>query len=387
MSLIASLDIGTDKMVMAVATEEEGVCRLSGIRMIVSKGVEEGKITDRTVVAAYIRSLVEKLAKDTTIDCLNIALSGRALHASDRKETVPLRKRVRESDLDTAEENCQENGLAQGEELVELVPVAYAVDGNYVANPVGMAGRSLDVRFRVYAAESSYLAMVKEIATACGVREVVFYPPVRGYEAAFGVSDRKNPFALIDMGATHTGVYLFRNGGLRHEADLPLGTQTIEADIAAAYAIDDLSLAKKIKQQYGVAVRALCKNDKIDISDIKKRIERRDLSKIIQSRMEELLEGAVFQLQQWHFTEADKEIALTGGGSRMIETEALLARLSGQSVVRMKAGGVETAKEELLEAPACALALGLLSCRNEEPEEKNEGMGGWFGGLRKRFLS
>ena len=34
MGLIASLDIGSEKMVMAVAAEENGECRLAGIKMI-----------------------------------------------------------------------------------------------------------------------------------------------------------------------------------------------------------------------------------------------------------------------------------------------------------------------------------------------------------------
>ena len=64
MGLIASLDIGSEKMVMAVAAEENGECRLAGIKMIALQGVQDGIITDKSKVKSYIQYLIRELAKD-----------------------------------------------------------------------------------------------------------------------------------------------------------------------------------------------------------------------------------------------------------------------------------------------------------------------------------
>ena len=371
MGLIASLDIGSEKMVMAVAAEENGECRLAGIKMIALQGVQDGIITDKSKVKSYIQYLIRELAKDKPIDCLNVALSGKALWISEHKVNVPIRKKVRESDIAQAENRCTELVLSKGDELVDIIPVTYAVDrGNYVTDPVGMTAKSLDVRFRVYLSDAAYLTEIRELMEACGVENVEFFPPVRAYMEALDVYDRSEPFALIDMGATHTEVVLFRDGGLRYEISLPLGAQTIDHDIVRAFSLEDIQLAKKMKHQYGVAIRAVCKNEKIDIPDVKKRIEKRDLAKVIQCRMEELLEGAVYQIQQWRFNDPKKEIVLTGGGSRLAETELLLGRLSGQKVIRAKAAGIKTTNEDILEAPSCLVALGLLLCEHSEPLEE-----------------
>ena len=113
---------------MAGAAEENGECRLAGIKMIALQGVQDGIITDKSKVKSYIQYLIRELAKDKPIDCLNVALSGKALRISEHKVNVPIRKKVRESDIAQAENRCTELVLSKGDELVDIIPVTYAVD-------------------------------------------------------------------------------------------------------------------------------------------------------------------------------------------------------------------------------------------------------------------
>lgn len=382
MGLTASLDIGSEKMVMAVAAQEGENYRLAGIKMIALQGVQNGVIVDKSRVKSYIRYLVQELAKDKPIDCLKVALSGRALRVSEHKVSVSVRKKIKESDLGMAERKCRESVMGKGDELVDMIPVAYVVDrGTHVTDPFGMAAQNLDVRFKVYLADTDYLFELRDMLAGCGVGDVEFFPPVRAYMEALGVYDSDRTFALVDLGASHTAVALFQNRGLRYEVSLPLGSRTLDSDIMKAFSLEDLQTAKKIKHQHGMAVRSACKNEKVDIPDVKKRIEKRDLAKVIQCRLEELLEGAVYQLQQWRFNDPEKTIYLTGGGSRVAGTDVLLGRLSGQAVKRPKAKAVISANGDILEAPACLIALGLLLCGHEEPEEEKNSLGTWLTAL------
>lgn len=383
MSLIASLDIGSEKMVMAVAEETQGVSRLAGIKMIALQGVENGVITERPRVKSYIQYLLKELAKDNNVSSIRVALSGGALRISEHKVTVPLQKKtVKGNDLVRAENMCADLVVGKGEELVDMLPIAYMVDkGSPVSDPVGKAGKALDVRFRVYTSDIAYLNDMRDLFAECGIEEVEFFPQVRAYMEALNVYDAEKRFAVVDMGAAHVGVMLFRNGILEHETILPCGTATVEKDILCAFRLEDAQQAKKLKHTYGAALRSLCKNEKIQIPEAKKQIEKRDLVKVIQCRMEELLEGAVFQLQQWRFTDPAHELLLTGGGSRLADTDTLLNKLSGHKVSRAKACGIEAQNQEILEAPACLVALGLLLCRHLEPEEEKGGWGEWLSGI------
>lgn len=379
MGLTASLDIGSEKMVMAVAAEENEGCRLMGIKMVALQGVENGVVTDKSKVKSYVRYLIKELAKEHAVDVLNVALSGQALRISEHKVNVPLqKKKVKVSDLNRAEARCAELVASRGDELVELIPIAYAVDrGNYVTDPLGISGKTLDVRYRVYLADADYLAELRALFGECGIEEVNFFPTVRAYMEALDVYEVEKRFALIDMGAVHTGVMLFRNGMLEHEALLPVGARSIEADIQNAFRIEDLQTAKKLKHSQGEALRSACKNEKVEIPDARKQIEKRDLAKVIQCRLEELQEGAIYQLQQWRFNEAEGEILLTGGGSRIRNTDVLLGKLSGHKVARAKAKGI-SANDDILEAPACLAALGLLLCEHTEPKEEDDSIRTWL---------
>ena len=97
MGLTASLDIGNEKMVMALAAAEHGACRLVGIKIIASQGMERGMVKDSEKVRACVRSLISELVKDREVDIMNVALPGEALQMSERRISVPLQKRVVES--------------------------------------------------------------------------------------------------------------------------------------------------------------------------------------------------------------------------------------------------------------------------------------------------
>lgn len=386
MGLTASLDIGSEKMVMAVAgVDSRGDCRLTGMKMIALQGVKEGVITDKAKVKSYVRYLLKELAGDKRVDVLNMSLSGKAVRVAEQRVSVSLlRKTVKEADLVRAENKCIELVRAKGEEVVDVIPVAYTVDrGEYTAKPVGMTGRTLEVRFRVYTSDPHYLKEVRQLMGDCGIGTVEFFPVTRAYMEALGVYDSKQRFALVDLGAAHTGVMLFRDGMLEFEVMLPLGSAAVDHDIKCAFRLEDLQQAKKMKHSHGMALRSECKSEKVQIPDANKQIERRDLSKVIQCRLEELLEGAVYQLQQRRFTESGQEILLTGGGSRIPGTDVLLAKLSGQKVGCAKAKGVLGPDENIFGAPACLAVLGLLLCEHAQPEEEKGGLAGWLSGLFK----
>ena len=121
-----------------------------------------------------------------------------------------------------------------------------------------------------------------------------------------------------------------------------------------------------------MALRVLCKKQEILIPDTKYCIKSQDLAYVVQCRLEELLEGALFQLrtkdaQNEYLTE---EILLTGGGSRMAQIEVLLKKLSGRQVSIASAMTLTAEKRSALETPEFLVALGLLRCERKKQTKK-----------------
>lgn len=385
MGLTASLDIGSEKMVMALAmTDGRGNCRLTGIKIAASLGVERGIITDKQKAKTCIQNLMNELVKDRQIDALNIALSGDVVRMLSRDISIPLQRRVVEqADLDRAERECIKSIMAGDGEVVDVIPESYMVDRNDpVADPVGMQGRNLLAYYRVYVADTNYLADLRRMFSGLGIGSdcINFFPLARVYAEAADAAHTGRDLAVVDLGATSLKVALFRDGMLNNEAILPLGARAIDYDVMAAFGID-APKARKLKHEHGQALRSACKNKKIVIPDTKLTVESRDLATVVQCRMEELLEGVVFLLQSAGFDGPEDEIILTGGGSRLGDSELLLGRLSGLRVTRAKVKGIETPKEEVLRTPEYLVALGLLHCMHEEEEAPKAGIFGKLKGL------
>lgn len=382
MGLTASLDMGSEKMVMALASTEGQGCHLTGIKVMAAQGIERGMIKDKDKVRACIHSLMTELVKDRQVDVMNIALSGTVLKISERRITVPLQKKVVEqNDLNRAEQRCADTFEGGHDELVDIIPVAYSIDrGNLIADPIGKAGRNLEVTYQVYVANYNYLSVIRQLFADTGIEDICFFPATRAYAEALDVETAQEDFAVVDMGAAGINVALFRDSMLEYEAYLPLGSRTIDNDIMAAFAINGVQ-GRKLKHEFGQALRSACKNKKLPIPDTRLTLESRDLATVIQSRTEELLEGIVFQLQNWGFDRPEDQILLTGGGSRLQDVDVLLYKMSGHPVVRAAARRIQTSREEVVRTPEYLVALGLLLCTNQAPEESKGNLIGKLKGL------
>ena len=184
MGWTASLDMGSEKMVMALASGEGSVCHLKGIKIMASQGIEHGVIKDKEKVRMCIRSLMSELMKDREIEVMNVALSGAVLRIVERRIVVPIQKKVVEqSDLFRAEQRCIDAYGGGQDEVVDILPVGYAIDrGEMIADPLGRSGRNLEVTYQVYLADYDYLADIQGLFEGSGIQEIEFYPAIETAE-------------------------------------------------------------------------------------------------------------------------------------------------------------------------------------------------------------
>ena len=155
----------------------------------------------------------------------------------------------------------------------------------------------------------------------------------------------------------------------------------MDRDIDTAFSINDREKARKLKEEFGMALRAACKNRKLMIPETKYCIDSHDLVHVEQCRLEELLEGAIFQMQESGcYEDLDDGILLTGGGSRVTGIEVLLSKLSGHSVSFAKVVSVKSDRETNLKTPEYFTALGLLQCERKEVKKPKAG---WFSNFFK----
>lgn len=386
MGFVASLNMGSEKMVMALGEKSGGDCRLVGILSVASQGIKRGKIIDKLRAKACVQRLLDRFKNEYEIhiDALNVALNGSWVKQIEDRENIKFSrpKSVDQKDLLELEKKCRGRVDGSDEEIVDVVPFAYYVDTTNEVNPIGVVAKRLDIHYHVYVARSRALADLRDLFIGLGVDSVDFYSIATASQKALITkeSDLFN-FALINLGADTINVQVFQDGLVYYDRELFLGCSAIDHDIDTAFSIHDVEKARKLKEEFGMALRASCKNRKIMIPDTKFCIDSHDLVHVEQARLEELLEGAIYQMQESNcYEDLDDGILLTGGGSQIAGIEILLSKLSGHSVEFAKVNSVKAERESYLKTPEYFIALGLLQCERQEIKKAKTG---WFSSFFK----
>lgn len=383
MSLVASLDMGSNKMAMALASYDgHGSASLINVKIVASRGIKEGVITDREKVSQCLKKMLGELLKNRTVDTIQVALSGSSLMIKKREVAVNLPRHVVEPrDLALADKQCEDAVDYRDEELVDKVVVSYNIDGDdSIIDPLGKQGRVLRVLYYQYIAYRDYLTKVRQLLGDLGFVKVNFVPQTRVYREAIYTDLEHRKIALVDLGESSIKIALFSDTLLLSEATLPIGVGSIDTDISGAFKID-LGKANQLKHDEGNALRSLCKNKKVTIPETKQLLDSKDLSTVVQSRMEELLIGVTYVLQKSGIKESLDNILLTGGGCRLCNVDTLLNRLSECNVERAYVSEVDVPREDILKTPEFFVVLGLLKCISFE-QEAEEGI---ISKILKRF--
>lgn len=374
MGLISSLDIGTYRLVMALADKEEGRrFHLRELCSAVSSGVVGGRIVDEKEFAQAFGKLVQKITDSRPIDEIHIGLSEASLRVKRVNPVVSIKKKVTERDIKAVKSKAWETGYMEDDVIIDVCPDYYSVDGGCeVADPLGMDGRILEMAARVYYAERDYLDGIRNVLSEYMGGELYFYPLSRAcIEVAD--SDKEEGFAWVDLGDYSLRAWMFERGLLRGKAEFPIGMDILAFDIMSAFGLTK-EQALKIQESDAEALKSDYKNKKVIIPDIKVSVEGSDLALVTQCRMEELLEGVLLYLRKSGLdNNPDYPVIISGGGACLKGVDGLLERMSGHLVTYPDMKKFKSFDEDLLNSPADVSALGLLLCTYGRPEKEETG--------------
>lgn len=369
-------------MVMALAEVNAGRVRVIAVEMAGSKGIERGKVKDEEQASAAVGQLLEVFREKhgMNIDSLRVSLPATWLKRTTVKEVLNPSRGVKEAYLDELEKRCRMSLPDDGREPVATLPLSYTVDGKETRHLLNQPVEEGSACYVLYSARESEMEKTREWLSGLGITRVDFYAGIEAMSRA--VASKRNGyqnFALVDLGADSTKVLVFQEGVVVRDVELPLGCSAIDGDIHTAFS-QSLDVARQLKHEHGSAVSALEKKDrKIIIPNTQYSVTLRALLHIEQCRLEELLEGVIFQVQSSGFSRALPDgILLTGGGSQVKNVEILLNKLSGYQVRRAVITGVEAMDRSWLENPGYLTAFGLLACESKTRKSLGNLWKRWF---------
>ena len=342
--IVVGLDIGTTKIACFVGRKNEhGKIEILSMGKSESLGVMRGMVSNIEKTVQSIRMAVEeaqsRVEGQLNIRVVNVGIAGqhikslqhRGIHTRDKFEDE-----ISQTDIDALIEDMYKLVMQPGEEIITVLPQEYIVDNEQgIKDPIGMAGRRLEANFHIITGHVGAVLNIHKCVHKAGleVKEIIL-EPIASAEAVLSDEEKEAGVVLVDIGGGTTDVAIFHEGIIRHTAVIPFGGNVITEDIKEGCSIMKRH-AEALKTKFGSALASESQeNEVVCIPTLQgrpnKEITLRNLSSIIQARMEEIVELVHYEIiNSGYSKKLIGGIVVTGGGAQLRHISQLFEFITG----------------------------------------------------------
>lgn len=341
--IVVGLDIGTTKICAIVGRSNEyGKVDILGIGKVPSNGgVTRGVVSniDRTVAA--ISEAIKMAEEVANVNIKNVQVGIAGAHISSLQHRGMLirndsEKEINQADLDRLEADMYKLAVKPGDKILHVIPQDYMVDDEPgILEPIGMSGVKLEGNFHIITGQITAAKNIYKCVEKTGIRvSDLTLEPLASAMSVLSAEEMEAGIVLVDIGGGTTDVAIFHDNVIRHTAIIPYGGNIITEDIKEGCNVMR-SHAEALKTKFGMALSSEAPaNEVITIPGLKgrepKEISVRNLARIIEARLEEILELVYFEVKS---SGLEKKLAggivLTGGGAMLKHIIHLAEKVTG----------------------------------------------------------
>lgn len=338
-SYVAAVDLGTTKVVMAVACRtEDHKLEVVAIEELSSKGIIKGDLRNNEQAFLVLNEVKANIESRLGIEIneVFIGISGQHIkctkssgyvfvHSSDMSYSE-----VSAMDVARLNDDMYNISLPVGQTIVSVLPQSYKVDDETdIIEPVGIEGKRLEATFNLIIGEDAALDRITRCFARAEMRVAgILLQPLASANAVLSDDEMELGVAVIDIGGGTSDLCIYQDKIARHIAVLPIGGNDVNRDIKS-YGILDRHL-EKLKTKYGEAIAELAPDNSVRINSVSgqshKDIPIKTLAGIIGARMEDIIDFVAKQIEKSGYKDRlGAGIVITGGSSVLKNLEKLFA--------------------------------------------------------------
>ncbi len=344
-NVIAAIDIGTTKIVSIIGRiNDKNKLDILGFSKAESRGVKRGTVLNIEDTVNAIKKTVDEVKQQTGIAVSEVFVGIAGQHVKSIRNRGYINRdsydqEITREDIHALVDDMFKIPIDVGEEIIHVLPQSFIVDNEHdIKNPVGMTGKRLEANFNIVIGQLSSARNIEKCVSRVGlkVRELIL-EPLASAEAVLTEDEKEAGVALIDIGGGTTDLAVYYDGIIRHTAVIPFGGNVVTEDIKQGCSIL-MRQAELLKIQFGSALGDIAPDDKlVTIPGISgrepKEISFKNLAYIIQSRMEEIIDAASFEIENsGFFDQLSAGVVLTGGGALLTHLSQLVKFRTGLDV-------------------------------------------------------
>jgi cell division protein FtsA len=258
--------------------------------------------------------------------------------------------------------------LPPGDKILHVIPQEYTVDNEQgITDPIGMSGIRLEANFHIITGQISASNNIHRCVERTGLKVAnMTLEPIASASAVLSEEEKEAGVALVDIGGGTTDITIFQEGIIRHTAVIPFGGNVITKDIKEGCTVMKPQ-AEKLKVKFGSALaEEVYDNRIISIPGLRgqdhKEISEKNLARIIQARVEEILDYVIWEIRRSGFErKLIGGIVLTGGGALLNHIDKLSEYHTGMSTrIGTPVEHLAHGYHEHLSSPIYSTGVGLL---------------------------
>ncbi|MEJ1238441.1 cell division protein FtsA [Chryseolinea sp. T2] len=372
--IVVGLDIGTTKICAIVGRKNEfGKLEVLGMGKAESEGVVKGIVfnIDKTVFA--IERAIKEAGDQAGIDIgvVNVGIAGQHIRSFIQHGGITRTSKdeeIRIEDVERLTQDMYRMVVPPGSQIIHVMPQDYMVDYEEgIKEPVGMSGVRLEADFHIITAQTNAINNINKCVKRGGLEiSDLILEPLASSLAVLSDEEKEAGICLIDIGGGTTDIAIFYDNIIRHTAVIPFGGNIITNDIKQGLGVLPQQ-AEQLKTRFGRAIaEEASPNDIVSIPGIRNRaakeISVKNLSNIIQARMEEVIEMAHAEIISSGFeNRLAGGIVITGGGAQLANLKQLVEYMTGMDTrIGYPNEHLGKSKIEMVKSPMYATAVGLV---------------------------
>lgn len=388
--IIVGLDIGTTKISVIVGRQNDhNKIEVLGMGRAESLGVHRGMVSNIEKTVAAIKLAVEKA--EATSGCeitdVYVGIAGKHIKSLQHRGSLTrenIEEEIRREDIEAMIEDMHKLVLDPGDKIIHVLPQDFIVDNEKgIKDPVGMVGRRLEANFHIITGCETDIKNIYRCVQKAGLRvRDLILEPLASSAAVLTGEEIEAGVTLVDIGGGTTDIAIFHDDIIRHTDGIPFGGNIVTEDVKAGCSIMK-NQAELLKIKFGSALSSeAMENEIVSIPGLRGRAPKEisviNLAKIIQARMQEILENVdyVIKCSGYH----DKligGIVITGGGSQLNHLKQLVEYSTGLEArigypnEHLSSGMVEEARNPMY-ATGIGLIIKGLEDKTQPKEVQNE---------------
>ncbi len=340
--IMASLDVGSDSLKLVVGEMIKKKLNILAVANVPSKGVKKGLIVNEELFFNTLKELIKKgeeiIGLKISQLIVTIPENKAEFIVSEGSVDITSEDRViTGSDIIAVLQDSVTNKIGDNMELVNVMPTTYKIDDDIVTgDPKGMIGDKLMVKTVLAIAPKSIVYPVLDALEKLDIEVLdISFGCVGDYYAFRNENTDNSVGVIINMGEDVTTLSTFNKGVLTNTKVLELGGANIDNDIAFIYKVNGKQ-AKDLKENLALAHKRLAIASDYEVMTNKLgeevKINQYELSEIVMSRLEEILNNAKKQINLLTKREISY-IIFTGGLSETVDFSLVLEEIFGKNVI------------------------------------------------------